>query len=436
MSPPSVSRRAALVGAGGVLAGFGASTAKLGPDSIAAPADGADWPLVHRDARNTGFNPGASGPESDPRTRWTLDVYEPGDRFRGYLDAPAPAVVGDRVYVGGPDLSAHRVGDGRAVWSAGREREETFHGAAYAGGRLFVSTRRGTSSTPGVASFDAAPNAEARPRRRWRTKLDNWGVQAPLVAGDAVYVPTVDYLFALDRDSGRRRWRLEVSHRAARPAVTDAALYVPRGWKGLFARDRRRDLFAAMVGDPPRTRWRFRHQEDVAPAPAVGGGLVFVPETEEWYPVGDDDTGKLAAVGTDGAVRWREPVGSFGTPPVVADDAVFYKAGANVEKIDHGDWVEPRSDARVVAFDPADGTRRWTREFPDLGSWRIAPVSDGQRLYVPLHDNQSRSELVALDSSTGETRWRLKLDAPAYHLALAGETLYVSTYDGTLLSLS
>ncbi|WP_435179665.1 PQQ-binding-like beta-propeller repeat protein [Halorussus sp. AFM4] len=432
MDPPSVSRRHLLAAAGVGAAGtLGVVTRKRGPDTVSTQADSPDWPLVHHDARNTGANRRASGPESDPDVRWRARRFGAGQRFDGYLNLPTPAVVGDTVFVGGPSLSALRVRDGTERWSVGGAADETFHGAGFADGTLYVSTRY--PDGPGVAAV--APTGE----RRWRRRIDSdFDVaQPPLVAGETVYVPGYTALAALGAASGTRRWRTDAGARpAAHPAVTDDALYAPTGWYGLFARDRRQAFHAVPLGDPPRVRWRYEPDEMARPAPAVGDdGRVFVPETEEWYPEHDEDRGKLAALAPDGSRRWAKPGGTVATSPVVVDGTVYCKWGATVETVDKGEYVRGRSDARIAARNADDGSVWWTRRFGDLGSWAISPVSDGDRLYVPLHDGAGdRSAVVALDAATGETRWRRNLASPAYHLALAGRTLYVATANGTLFA--
>lgn len=418
------------IGVLGAVTTFGAATTKRGPDSIPTRADSPHWPLVNHDARNTGYNPRASGPESDPDVRWRVERFAPEDRFRGYLNLPTPVVVDDTVYVGGASLSALRVSDGHERWSVGDGADETFHGAAFADGIVFVAMRY--PDALGVSAFDSTGE------RRWRREVQLRRVQPPLVAGATVYVPGYDHLVALDRSSGTRRWRLDTESVAtAHPAVTDEVLYTSMGWVGLAARDRRRTLLAVPFGNAPEVRWRYEPEERAYPAPAVGDdGSVFVPETEEWHPHNDEGQGVLAALDPDGTRRWTKPGGTFGVSPVVAGGTVFYKCGANTETIDMGEYVESQSDARVTAYDAAGGGVRWTRQFRDLGDWQIAPVADGDRLYVPLHDDvDQRSVLVALDVETGETQWRTTLESPAYHLALAGQTLYVSTENGTVVAL-
>lgn len=427
MNPPSISRRSFLAGAVGVGAlGIGASVLKRGPDSVATHADSPDWPLVNHDTRNTGYNPRASGPANDPRVRWRTRRFDADYPVGGYLLQPTPVVVGDQVFVGGDELSALRVADGTERWSVTGDDDETFNGTAFADGRIYVTTSR--NDAPGIAVFDATGE------RGWARELPVRYAHPPTVVGETVYVPTYDSLLALDRSSGRRRWQFgNTSFVSAQPAATDDALYAAIGMQGLFARERRQDLLAVLSNGPPDVRWQYEPGQRAYPSPAVGDDHVFVPETQEWHPEPIEEEARLTAFTLDGEQRWDEQGGTSGTSPVVADGTVFYKCSINTEKVDMGEYVTRRSDAKVTAHDASDGTARWRRTFENLGGWQISPVSDGDRLYVPLYDNvDEKPILIASDAATGETQWRFDLDAPAYHLALAGETLYVTTDDGHL----
>lgn len=424
-----------LAGAGAsALGATAASAVKLGPASISTRVDSPDWPLVHHDAHNTGFNPHAAGPASDPAVRWQADRFDPAEPFQGYVFLPTPVVAGGRVYVGGRTFSALRAGDGREVWSVDGEADETFHGAAHADDRVFVATWRESANSAGIVAL-----GDSTGERDWHREFDAGQPEPPLVAGDAIYVPTRSAISAFGRESGSSTWRLgDLFPSITRPAVTDDALYVPEDWQGLAARDRRQDAIATVLGDPPEVRWRAEVEEMAGPTPSIGDdGRIFVPETEEWHPHNDEGEGVLAAVDPDGTRRWTKSGGTFGTAPVVGDGTVYYKCGANTRTKDMGAYVESQSDAKIAAHDARDGSVRWRRRFGDLGDWQIPPVLDGEHLYVPLHDGvRGRSGLVALDAESGETVWRQELDSPAFHLALAGDTLYVSTAAGSLLALA
>lgn len=427
MNLPSISRRSLLVGSAGVgVLGVGASVLKRGPDSIATRADSPDWPLVNHDTRNTGYNRHASGPESDPRVRWRTRRFDSDYPVGGYLLLPTPVVVGERLFVGGDEFSALSVADGTERWSVAGADDEAFNGAAFADGRVFATTAR--NETPGVTVFDATGE------RGWKRELPIRYAHPPTLAGETVYVPAYDSLVALGRSSGRTRWQLgTTSDASAQPAVTDGALYAPMSWRGLTVRDRRQDLLGVLSNDPPDTQWQYEPNQQASPSPAVGDDRVFVPETQEWYPHNPEDEARLAAFTLDGRRRWDESGGTLATSPVVADGTVYYKCSTDVETVDVGEYVTSRSDARVTAHNADDGTTHWRRTFEHLGGWQISPISDGNRLYVPLYDNVDEEPiLVALDVETGETQWRLSLGSPAYHLALAGETLYVTTNDGYL----
>ncbi len=80
-----------------------------------------------------------------------------------------------------------------------------------------------------------------------------------------------------------------------------------------------------------------------------------------------------------------------------------------------------------------EGDISWIRRLDGFGNWHIQPVLADGVLYVPLHDEiRVESRLFALDAKTGETLWKRTLSAPTTNLAVAGSTLYVTSYDGIL----
>ncbi|WP_458185102.1 outer membrane protein assembly factor BamB family protein [Haladaptatus sp. NG-WS-4] len=160
---------------------------------------------------------------------------------------------------------------------------------------------------------------------------------------------------------------------------------------------------------------------------------MYVAASGEWHPDVIPKRPRLYALTPAGKRIWSRPSGTLSSTPVVGDGVVFEKTGDFVEKVQRAGYVLGRFDAKVTAHDATDGTTRWRRTFDGFGSWFIQPALADGVLYVPLHDSiGDESRLVALDAKTGETLWNRALDAPTTHLALAGNTLYVTTYDGTV----
>lgn len=80
----------------------------------------------------------------------------------------------------------------------------------------------------------------------------------------------------------------------------------------------------------------------------------------------------------------------------------------------------------VSALDPADGSVLWRHPFAEGGSSAEAPVLSGGLVHVLIHSGR---QLLALDASSGDTRW--KLDVSAYRgLRHAGGMVLLTGADG------
>ncbi|RDI71454.1 PQQ-binding-like beta-propeller repeat protein [Halopelagius longus] len=104
-------------------------------------------------------------------------------------------------------------------------------------------------------------------------------------------------------------------------------------------------------------------------------------------------------------------------PPIVRDDVVV--TGSYETHENHGD---ERTEPEVLyGVDPTDGSELWRREFADAtGMWQLG-ASDGT-VYVPMLDGDGA--LVAVDSATGEERWRRPISADGTP-AVADGTLFL-----------
>jgi outer membrane protein assembly factor BamB len=207
----------------------------------------------------------------------------------------------------------------------------------------------------GVAATDAKPPVEFGPtnRVRWKAPLPS-GNSSPVVWGNRIYVTGYDagrlLVLALDRESGRERWRREVTpekveevHRSlgspasATPVTDGERLYVHFGSFGLIAYD----LEGKELWRQPMTLTETEY--GASSSPIIAGENVIV--------LLDQDGGShlLAANRRTGKVAWRvdrpEMRRGFGTPLLWDHDGV-------------SDLVVPGT-LWLKAYDPMSGTERW-----------------------------------------------------------------------------
>jgi len=287
------------------------------------------------------------------RLRWRLATgptvpfpwgYESGDIWTSsptYADGLLLAGAGD----GG--LYAVDARSGKLRWrmqTAGRVRSTP----AVSEGLVYVGSADGT--------FYAADLRTGRERWRFDTEghqlqsakfgFDRRTIQSsPVVAGDLVVFGARDgFLYALDRATGRERWRYDykISWVNSSPAVADGVVYV--GTSDAH-------FVNALDLATGTEKWRFTAQGIVWSSPAIAGDVVVIGEGGGLLHVLDRATG---------AERWQLPLaGGIFSSPVVADDVIY------VGSHDGGVYA-------IRARDPARGLHRavfWDSSYAKLATF-------------------------------------------------------------------
>ena len=281
-----------------------------------------------------------------------------------------------------------------------------------------------TDRATGVRAFDPRTGETV-----WTHETDDVAQTAPVVADDAVYFQSGNRLCALDAATGETRWETDRGHFENRAdSVVSAAGRLVFGSSGVH------------VLGPDGSGWEYAAYEGIVEGVAVtGDGVLATTRTESG--------GAIHAVSESGRRRWTVSVENRpATPPVVADDTVF---------------VATRTNA-LVAFDAADGSRRWRRSYPGTGSFAppsfdpetgtayyatgslgrlVAVGRDGDERWTtevgrhlgtqPVHDGRTvyapGSSLVALDAADGTERWRLDGLATRSGVGLSGNAVWVAS---------
>jgi outer membrane protein assembly factor BamB len=251
------------------------------------------------------------------RLRWRLptgpEIPFPWGHESGDIWTSSPAYADGLLLVGAGDgrLYAVDARSGKVRWrlqTAGRIRSSP----AVAGGVVYVGSADGT--------FYAADLQSGRERWRFDTEghalesgkfgFDRRTIQSsPAVAGDLVVFGARDgFLYALDRTTGRERWRYDhkVSWVNGSPAIADGVVYVGTS-------DTR--FVHALDLAHGTERWRFSAKGLVWSSVAVAGDAVVVSEGGGLVHVLDRATGKE---------RWQVELGAgIFSSPVVVGDAIY-----------------------------------------------------------------------------------------------------------------
>jgi outer membrane assembly lipoprotein YfgL len=313
-----------------------------------------------------------------------------------------PAVRDGNVFVAGSDgtVLALAAASGAVVWRA--EAGDRLAAGVGSDGRFASVVTRANE----VVTFDGG-------REVWRKRVPSAVVTPPLVAGERVFVTSVDrVVHAFDALDGRRLWTLQRAGDAltlAQPGVLAPfrdTLLVGHG--------------ARLLGvDPLRGSVRWE------------AALAAPRGTNEVERLADL-VGPLARVGTRLCVRaYQSAVG-----------CVDAERGAVLWSRNAGGIKAVAADAeRVIGADASDRITAWRAENGDV-SW-----SSERMLYRGLSGALAIGPLVVfgdsegyvhfLASATGEPQLRLQTDGSAVvgTPVLAGDTLLVTTRDGGLFAL-
>jgi outer membrane protein assembly factor BamB len=257
------------------------------------PAAKPSWPFFRYDYLRTGYNPGA-------HARPPFSVAWKRGLFRdGYLEAPAVTADGVIVYASygkrfGSDLFAADAANGRLLWHKHYRHPANFAGSAgIAGGRAYITSHDGN-----LRVYDLQ-----RGRYLWRMKIAP-AESPPIVAGNLVYFgdgpPGGDGTFrAVDVRTHRVRWAHKASGTiSSGAALTRSTAYFASYGGSVYAVDR----FSG------RLRWRTAVQGPSGGSvpfystPAVSGGTLIV---------GGNDGSVYALDMRTGAQRWRFGAGGY-----------------------------------------------------------------------------------------------------------------------------
>ena len=313
------------------------------------------------------------------RRAWRTSIGAGTDEEKAIL--PQPIVASGKVFTMDTDaeVRAFSVEDGRRIWAKDILEDDDDvdaaigGGLAYKDGVLFVAT--------GIAEVYAL-NAETG-EMVWRVTVSGPIRAAPTVAGDRLYVVTIDNeLYALDVKDGKTLWK--------HTGISE---------------------IAGLLGGS---------------APAVQGNTVVVPYS----------SGEIYALqAANGRVLWADNLG-----PVRRGDIASQITDIRGLPVVDNDYVYAISHGgRMVAIDFKTGRRVWDKLFGGVQTPWVA----GDYLYVITIDEQ----LICLNRKTGQVRWvavLLRYENPESRTdpiiwngpVLAGDRLVVTSSRGEALSIS
>jgi hypothetical protein len=374
-SPSTVPHRRARTGE------FGASVASSG-----------SWPMFQADAQHTGYLPVSLDPPSFS-LRWQRNVG--GD----YVLNPVTAGDG-RVFVtlltyfnDVTTLFALRTLDGETLWSKGFGSVFSVNPPSYAYGNVYVQTGNHGSDT-WLHAFEGATGAtvfKAPHAAQWERYY------APTIYDGEVYVNGGYFggMYGFDAYTGAQLWFTELpQYDQWTPAVAGgtAYAYVGEDVPGLYGEDRLTGEQTQFIADPgfDWSGWSM----NLAPVIGAHDDVIVIQD------------GRLIGFDTAlGTIRWQVP-SLFAGQPSVALDRIY--------AIDDGD---------LVVLDELTHALLWSWQPP-------AGALTGPMIVTNKHVLASTGQAVyAVDLATHGSVWTYAVGG---HLALADDTLFVASSDGTL----
>ncbi|MCI0538083.1 MAG: PQQ-binding-like beta-propeller repeat protein, partial [Verrucomicrobiales bacterium] len=359
-----------------------------------------DWPQW----RGPHFN--GSSTEKGLPSKWskeeaTWSVELPGP------SAATPAILGDRLFVSTPDMSAktlHALGldrkTGKVLWnqktSERLQRDDRSNFASPSpvadANRVFFFYGDGT-----LVAFDHLG------KQLWsRSITKDYGEFAfqwtfstsPLLYEGKLYLqvlqrnvpvggrgrkdgPNESYLLALDPASGKELWRVVRPSEAVAESLEAFTTPVP------FEHSGRKEILVVggdcLTGHDPQTgqeiwRWGTWNPTKIGhwrlvPSPAAGGGVVLAcgPKSAPIYAIKAGGSGTL----DDSAIAWKSPqreVTSDVTTPLFYDGDFFV--------------VKEERPGLLFRIEPATGKVKWSRELPGRKKYETSPTGADGKVYL------------------------------------------------------
>ncbi len=291
------------------------------------------------------------------------------------------------------------------AWAAEMPEHQEPRGTPVVGSETVYATSGATAGSSSVSTDVGAVHAldPGDGSERWRTDVDGFAPSGPAVVDGVVYVPADDAgVYALRATDGTVLWHANPEAEVRGPPVVAGGSVYVQGRDGLLA----------LAHDTGAVQWRTERANDVPyAAPVVAEDLV--------YAYGDEGDTLLAVDAADGTVEW-ESEELIGT-------------GAEASLAVSGDYLYAATGNALEEYDRRSGSLRTRWRNLESGD----PVVADGRIYVGGRTGQLADATVyAYRSGEREPVWTRDTGVDVTGgVTLAGDLLYVTQRDGTLLAL-
>ena len=321
----------------------------------------------------------------------SMPVPEPTSEISAYPAPVPPAAIG--------------VLTGAIEWTFDAEEPLTVPATVVAGTVYIVS---GVSVETGrIAALSLTDGSV-----NWDLRLDSIADFSPVAAGDLVYVGTrAGDLVALDRHTGKRVWLSDLgSSVVGSPVVHQGVVYIAS-----------EDIYALDAASGAQI-WRHAVDGDVTRAIQLSGGIVAAISSDGNMNLVNSKNGRRRLTFPLWFSTSAGPA-AVGTTLVIPGDRAFVQAldmvGRDIpmEKAIRYWWT------KLWLWDMAPRPplpRGYLWQKRDLAGDTAFPIgADGGSVFVGVRDVDGRGRIAALDLSTGQGQWELRVEStitsPAIH---------------------
>jgi len=202
-------------------------------------------------------------------------------------------------------------------------------------------------------------------------------------------------------EGGNRVWKVPMPGRSVAGPIVIDDLIITTSSEG----PSEENLFITGVDlNSGATRWQQEFRATGRPFfHPTGAGAAPSPVSDGRHVVALFSSNDLVCLSTDGSLQWVRGLGrdyekagndlGMASSPVIAGDVVVVQ-------------IENQGDSFAAGIDLETGENRWRIDRPAMANWSSPAVvrsGDGQYDVVL----QSRTDVLAVDAATGQTRWSL-----------------------------
>lgn len=379
-----------------------------------------DWPSPQFDARNSAYNPEASGVGECPSKQWQFRVDEekPHNSVHDSPQSP-PVVRNGTLFVcdNENELYALDAATGRTQWTVPL-RGWYVYGPTYAHGDLYLTADRHLQAISVRDRSERWARTPPDPTDDVEKDDQGWMPAAPAVRDGRIFAGTFHGVFcAFDSASGALEWYRPIpKHRprqddanpeqgfdesnafAGQPAVGNGVVCVSNQNGRLYA-------FDVASGDQ---QWEFRPGDRLDTAPVIHDDTVYVTGASGIYAV-SLSTGELV---------WSYRAGDTfsASAPAIARSTLVSVAGPDFP------------NRNLVALDATSGDLLW--KTPAATGLDSNPSIGAETVVMGMDDG-----LLAVRLDSGDRSWRVRSERPIGAPVLVGDMVFAADGDGYVYAL-